>query len=51
MTLLPKQRKRPLGFASAGTNCFIAGSGLFTYDDIAPGLKELTALVPDGQKE
>jgi len=36
--------------AEAGANCFIAGSGLFAYDDMAQGVKELTALALEGQK-
>merc|ERR1719422_2313852 len=35
--------------AAAGANCFIAGSGLFAYDDMAQGVKELTALAKEGQ--
>lgn len=30
--------------ARAGANCFIAGSGLFAYDDLSEGVKELTDL-------
>jgi len=37
--------------AAAGANCFIAGSGLFAYDDMAQGVKELTALALEGQKK
>merc|ERR1711865_215641 len=36
--------------AEAGANCFIAGSGLFAYDDMSQGVKELTALALEGQK-
>jgi len=36
--------------AEAGANCFIAGSGLFAYDDMAQGVKELTELAKAGQK-
>mmetsp|Transcript_8896 Transcript_8896/g.10215 ORF Transcript_8896/g.10215 Transcript_8896/m.10215 type:complete len:274 (-) Transcript_8896:280-1101(-) len=35
--------------AAAGANCFIAGSGLFAYDDMAQGVKELTALAKEYQ--
>ena len=35
--------------AAAGANCFIAGSGLFAYDDMAVGVKELTAEALKGQ--
>jgi ribulose-phosphate 3-epimerase len=35
--------------AEAGANCFIAGSGLFAYDDMAEGVKELTALAKEHQ--
>ena len=35
--------------AAAGANCFIAGSGLFAYDDLAQGVRELTALAKEGQ--
>merc|ERR1712028_160255 len=36
--------------AEAGANCFIAGSGLFAYDDMSQGVKELTALAKEHQK-
>merc|ERR1740121_1200142 len=36
--------------AEAGANCFIAGSGLFAYDDLSQGVKELRALGEGGQK-
>jgi len=36
--------------AEAGANCFIAGSGLFAYDDLSKGVKELRALAEEGQK-
>jgi len=36
--------------AEAGANCFIAGSGLFAYDDLAVGVKELRELGEKGQK-
>ena len=35
--------------AQAGANCFIAGSGLFAYDDMAQGVKELRAIAEDYQ--
>mmetsp|Transcript_21764 Transcript_21764/g.43462 ORF Transcript_21764/g.43462 Transcript_21764/m.43462 type:complete len:246 (+) Transcript_21764:84-821(+) len=35
--------------ARAGANCFIAGSGLFAYDDLKQGVRELTALAREGQ--
>merc|ERR1719389_3224 len=36
--------------AEAGANCFIAGSGLFAYEDMAQGVKELTAASKAGQE-
>merc|ERR1712194_782278 len=36
--------------AEAGANCFIAGSGLFAYDDLSQGVKELRELALKGQK-
>jgi len=36
--------------AEAGANCFIAGSGLFAYDDFSVGVKELRKLGEAGQK-
>merc|ERR1711990_1140310 len=36
--------------AEAGANCFIAGSGLFAYEDMAEGVKELTAVAKAGQE-
>merc|ERR1712045_177265 len=36
--------------ADAGANCFIAGSGLFAYDDFSVGVKELRKLGEAGQK-
>merc|ERR1712037_112782 len=36
--------------ADAGANCFIAGSGLFAYDDFSVGVKELRELGEAGQK-
>lgn len=45
-----KATKETIGAcAEAGANCFIAGSGLFAYDDMAQGVKELTALALEGQ--
>ena len=35
--------------AAAGANCFIAGSGLFAYDDMAQGVKELRGLAMEHQ--
>jgi len=35
--------------ASAGANCFIAGSGLFAYDDLSEGVKELAELARESQ--
>merc|ERR1712176_116845 len=36
--------------AEAGANCFIAGSGLFAYDDLSQGVKELRELATKGQQ-
>merc|ERR1712157_410554 len=36
--------------ADAGANCFIAGSGLFAYDDLSQGVKELREMAEKGQK-
>jgi len=36
--------------ADAGANCFIAGSGLFAYDDLSKGVTELRSLAEAGQK-
>merc|ERR1719343_1866066 len=36
--------------AEAGANCFIAGSGLFAYDDLSEGVKELREKALQGQK-
>ena len=45
-----KATKETIGAcADAGANCFIAGSGLFAYDDMAQGVQELTALALEGQ--
>jgi len=45
-----KATKETIGAcADAGANCFIAGSGLFAYDDMAQGVKELTELALEGQ--
>merc|ERR1719401_576223 len=45
-----KSNKTIAECADAGANCFIAGSGLFAYDDLAVGVKELRALGEAGQK-
>ena len=37
--------------AEAGANCFIAGSGLFAYDDMSQGVKELKAIAEEYQKK
>merc|ERR1711990_590815 len=37
--------------AAAGANCFIAGSGLFAYDDMSQGVKELKAIAEEYQKK
>merc|ERR1719420_1072664 len=37
--------------AQAGANCFIAGSGLFAYDGMSQGVKELTAIAEEYQKK
>jgi len=40
-----KATKETIGAcAEAGANCFIAGSGLFAYDDLSQGVKELTEM-------
>ena len=45
-----KATKETIGAcAEAGANCFIAGSGLFAYDDMAQGVKELTEMAKEGQ--
>eukprot|EP00931_Biecheleriopsis_adriatica_P063567 TRINITY_DN3851_c0_g1_i1.p1 TRINITY_DN3851_c0_g1~~TRINITY_DN3851_c0_g1_i1.p1 ORF type:complete len:344 (-),score=80.27 TRINITY_DN3851_c0_g1_i1:24-1055(-) len=36
--------------ADAGANCFIAGSGLFAYDDLSKGVEELRSVAQAGQK-
>merc|ERR1719450_1947393 len=36
--------------ADAGANCFIAGSGLFAYDDLSEGVKELREMAKKGQE-
>lgn len=36
--------------ADAGANCFIAGSGLFAYEDLSKGVEELRALAQKGQQ-
>jgi ribulose-phosphate 3-epimerase len=46
-----KATKETIGAcAEAGANCFIAGSGLFAYEDMAEGVKELTAMAKAGQE-
>jgi len=37
--------------AKAGANCFIAGSGLFAYDDFSQGVKDLTEMAVAAQQE
>merc|ERR1712078_777592 len=47
-----KATKETIGAcAEAGANCFIAGSGLFAYEDMAQGVKELTELAEEYQKK
>jgi len=36
--------------ADAGANCFIAGSGLFAYDNLSTGVEELRSIAQAGQK-
>merc|ERR1719405_368798 len=36
--------------ADAGANCFIAGSGMFAYDDLAVGCSELRTIAEAAQK-
>jgi len=36
--------------AAAGANCFIAGSGLFAFEDMSEGVKLLTKLALEGQQ-
>merc|ERR1719343_1083157 len=36
--------------ADAGANCFIAGSGMFKYDDLSQGCKELRTIAEAAQK-
>ena len=35
--------------ADAGANCFIAGSGMFAYDDLAEGCQELRTIAEAAQ--
>lgn len=35
--------------ADAGANCFIAGSGMFAYDDLSVGCSELRQIALDAQ--
>merc|ERR1712072_625203 len=45
-----KASKETIGAcAAAGANCFIAGSGLFAYDDLSEGVKELTEMALEAQ--
>mmetsp|Transcript_37265 Transcript_37265/g.90488 ORF Transcript_37265/g.90488 Transcript_37265/m.90488 type:complete len:169 (+) Transcript_37265:384-890(+) len=45
-----KATKETIGeCARAGANCFIAGSGLFAFEDMSEGVKKLTALALEGQ--
>merc|ERR1719472_116619 len=47
-----KATKETIGAcAEAGANCFIAGSGLFAYDDMSQGVKELKAIAEEYQKK
>jgi ribulose-phosphate 3-epimerase len=36
--------------ADAGANCFIAGSGMFAYDDLSVGCQELRSIAVEAQK-
>ena len=36
--------------ADAGANCFIAGSGMFAYDDLSEGCQELRSIAEAAQK-
>ena len=36
--------------ADAGANCFIAGSGMFAYDDLSVGCHELRTIAEAAQK-
>merc|ERR1712094_135217 len=36
--------------ADAGANCFIAGSGMFAYDDLSVGCQELRTIAEAAQK-
>ena len=36
--------------ADAGANCFIAGSGMFKYDDLSVGCSELRTIAVAAQK-
>mmetsp|Transcript_12150 Transcript_12150/g.36655 ORF Transcript_12150/g.36655 Transcript_12150/m.36655 type:complete len:135 (+) Transcript_12150:513-917(+) len=45
-----KANKTILECAEAGANCFIAGSGLFAYDDLSQGVGELRELAEEGEK-
>merc|ERR1712160_75670 len=37
-------------YADAGANCFIAGSGMFAYDDLSEGCQELRTIAEAAQK-
>jgi len=45
-----KANETIMACAEAGANCFIAGSGLFAYDDLSEGVKELREKALQGQK-
>jgi ribulose-phosphate 3-epimerase len=36
--------------ADAGANCFIAGSGMFAYEDLSIGCNELRQIAQEAQK-
>ena len=46
-----KATKETIGAcAEAGANCFIAGSGMFKYDDLSVGCSELRTIAEAAQK-
>ncbi|VEU38852.1 unnamed protein product [Pseudo-nitzschia multistriata] len=46
-----KATKETIGIcAAAGANCFIAGSGLFAFEDMSEGVQKLTALAKEAQE-
>merc|ERR1719410_165311 len=45
-----KANETIMACAEAGANCFIAGSGLFAYEDLSVGVKELREKALEGQK-